>query len=66
MEINAVEWGRGVICLGGVYNNENDISAEEKTESKGSWLQSENGYKVGQKGTCGKTRKRQKDSYNFG
>jgi hypothetical protein len=53
------------ITTGGAKNYENDISAEKASESKGSWLQSQNGYKVRQKGSCVKTRKRQKDSYNF-
>lgn len=46
--------------------NENDISAEEASESKGSRLQSKNGNKVGKKGSRSKTCQGQKDPYYFG
>ena len=46
--------------------NENDISAEKASESKGSRFQSENVYKVGTQGLGGKTRKGQKDPYYIG
>ena len=51
---------------GGVYNYENDISAKETPESKGSRFQSKNGKQIRKKGPCCKTRKGQKGSYNFG
>lgn len=35
---------RAAIITGGAKNYENDISAEKASESKGSWLQSKNGY----------------------
>ena len=47
--------GIAVINTGGVYTYENDISAEEASESEGSRLQSENGYQGGKKGSRGKT-----------
>ncbi len=58
--------GAAEISTGGVKNYENDISAEEKAESKGTRLQSKNGYKVGQKGACGKTCKGQESPHDFG
>ena len=40
--------------------NEDDISAEEEIEIQGTWLPRKNEYAGWQKGTCGKTQKRQK------
>lgn len=39
------------------FKYENDISTEEASESKGSRLQSKNGYKIGKKGSCRKKSK---------
>ena len=43
-----------------VTPNEDDISAEEEIEIQGTWIPRENEYAGWQKGTCGKTQKRQK------
>lgn len=50
---------------GGELRYEDDISAEEETESQGSWLPFQNEHKRRQKSSCCKKSKRQKEDFSL-
>ena len=49
-----------IFIAGRCKTHENDISAEEASAFKGTWLQKENGYKIRQKGIGSQKKKGQK------
>lgn len=56
-----------IVRIIGGAKNEKNISTQEASKSEGARLQKENGYKVRQKDSCFKKKKRQKvfDCINF-